>query len=127
MGVDAGLSTVRPAANAGHMTGMETTEPAAADNGTTSAAQTVLERILQVAAEPGPAVSRQQQLGWERAMEAVAAIAGTYRPEYAYRADLGFGGLHDIGPESVEAVRNNKHVVYRRAVGPWEVFTGTPD
>lgn len=121
------LITVSTAGNAGHMTGMETTEPAAADNGTTSDAQAVLERILRIAAEPGPGISRQHQLGWEKAMEAVAAIAGTYRPEHAYQADLGFGGMHDIGIESVEAIRNNRHVVYRRAVGPWEVFTGTPE
>lgn len=60
------------------------------------------------------------QRGWDEAMTAVASIAGTYEPEFAYRADEEDTGPVDIEASDIASMHRNGFRVSRRAVGPWE-------
>ncbi|MGK3708726.1 hypothetical protein [Arthrobacter sp. IK3] len=59
------------------------------------------------------------QRGWDEAMAAVAAIAGTYEPSFAYEGDDGHITF-EAQASSLTAIHRLGFTVRRRAVGPWE-------
>lgn len=60
------------------------------------------------------------QRGWDEAMAAVAAIAATYEPSFAYQANDGHMGWIEAPPTQVAAMERMDFTIRRRAVGPWE-------
>lgn len=60
------------------------------------------------------------QRGWDEAMAAVAAIAATYEPAFAYQASHGHLGWIEAPPSQVPAMERMDFSLRRRAVGPWE-------
>lgn len=60
------------------------------------------------------------QRGWDEAMTAVAAIAATYEPSFAYQANDGHLGWIEAPPSQLPAMERMDFSIRRRTVGPWE-------
>lgn len=73
-----------------------------------------------VSAPSAAGESRDYQRGWDEAMAAVAAIAATYEPVFAYRATDGHVGWIETDAPSLSSMHRLGFTVERQIVGPWE-------